>query len=166
MTASLPAQEAIEIYRSISERLTDPSLLHRLGKFFKKRQTLPELLEWIHARVKFNKGDILRHNSPFEIIEYGQGKCREFSVLFTAVCLANGYRARLILDMSDHAWTEVWDATLDKWVHVDPSEKRMNDPEMYERDWKKNLKEVYAFENGKLEDVTKTYKVAKRNLTQ
>jgi len=166
VTASLSAQEAIEMYRSISERLTDPSLLHHLGKFFKKRKTLPELLEWIHARVEFNKGDIVRHNDPFEIIEYGQGKCREFSVLFVALCLANGYRARLILDMSDHVWSEVWDATLEKWIHVDPSEKRINDPEMYERDWKKNLREVYAFENGELKDVTKTYKVAKQNLTR
>lgn len=161
-SVSSPNREIIEMYRKISEKLAGPSLLRRLGKLFKKRQALPELLEWIHARVKFNKGGIIRHNDPFEIIKYGQGKCREFSVLFTALCLANGYRARLILDMSDHAWTEVWDATLDKWIHVDPSEKRINDPEMYERDWKKNLKEVYAFENGRLEDITKTYKVANK----
>lgn len=161
MTASLPSQEAIEMYRRISESLADPVLLHRFRKFFEERRTLPELLEWVHARVKFNKGDIARHNDPFEIIEYGQGKCREFSVLFTAVCLANGYRARLILDLSDHAWTEVWNVELNKWIHVDPSEKRINDPEMYERDWKKDLKEVYAFEKGKLEDVTKNYKIAK-----
>ncbi len=158
---SLQDREIIEMYRDISERLADPSLLNRLGQFFKKRQTLPELLEWVHTRVKFNKGDIARHNDPFEIMKYGQGKCREFSVLFTAICLANEYRARLILDMSDHAWTEVWDTVLNRWIHVDPSEKRINNPEMYERDWKKNLKEVYAFENGKIENVTKTYKIAK-----
>ena len=150
------------MYLRISERLADPSLLSRLEKFFKKRQTLPELIEWVHDRVEFNKGDIVRHSDPFGIIEYGQGKCREFSVLFTAICLANGYRARLILDMSDHAWTEVWDEKQAKWVHVDPSEKRIDDPEMYERYWKKNLKGVYAFEKGKIEDVTKTYKMAKQ----
>lgn len=161
---SSPNPEAIKMYRRISERLTDPSLLSRLEKFFKKRQALPELIEWVHDRVEFNKGDIVRHSDPFEIIEYGQGKCREFSVLFTAICLANGYRARLILDMSDHAWTEVWDKKQGKWVHVDPSEKRIDDPEMYERNWKKNLKEVYAFENGEIEDVTKTYKIAKQGL--
>jgi transglutaminase-like putative cysteine protease len=161
MTASLPAQEVIEMYRKISEKLGDPSLLKQLERFFKEKQTLPELLEWVHARLKFNKGGIARHEDPFEIIKYGQGKCREFSVLFTAVCLVNGYRARLILDMSDHAWTEVWNTKRNKWIHIDPSEKRINDPEMYERDWKKNLKEVYAFEKGNMEDVTKTYKVPK-----
>jgi len=30
---------------------------------------------------------------------------------------------------------------------------------MYERDWKKNLKEVYAFENGHVENVTANYKM-------
>jgi hypothetical protein len=47
---------------------------------------------------------------------------------------------------------------------VDPSEKRINDPLMYERDWKKNLKEIYAFENGKVENVTKHYKSNKMNV--
>lgn len=78
----------------------------------------------------------------------------------------NDHRARLILDMSDHAWTEVWNVELSMWIHVDPSEKRINDPKMYERDWKKNLKAIYAFENGKLEDVTKTYKNVKQNLSR
>jgi hypothetical protein len=44
-------------------------------------------------------------------------------------------------------------------MHVDPSEKRINDPEMYERDWKKDLKEVYAFEDGRQQDVTQKYKI-------
>ncbi len=157
---SLPDQEIIKLYREISIKLADSSLIRRLGEFFERRHTLPELLEWVHTMVKFNKSDILRHNDPFEIIQYGQGKCREFSVLFTAVCLANCYRARLILDMSDHAWTEVRDTKLNKWVHVDPSEKKIDDPKMYERDWKKNLTEVYAFENGKMENVTRTYKMS------
>lgn len=120
---------------------------------------MQELLDWVHTRVKFNKGAIIRHNDPFEIIEYGQGKCREFSILFTAVCLANNYRARIILDLSDHVWTEVWDSKQHTWMHVDPSEKRINDPEMYERDWKKDLKEVYAFEDGRQQDVTQKYKI-------
>jgi hypothetical protein len=157
VTASLSGDEAIDLYRRISENLADPRLLERLRKFFTDKRTLPELLEWVHARVKFNKGNIARHQDPFEIIEYGQGKCREFSVLFAAVCLANGYRARLILDLSDHAWTEVWDTKQRRWVHTDPSERRIDDPHMYERDWKKHLTAVYAFENGQLENVTGAY---------
>jgi len=156
--------EIIEFYRGLSKKLKDKSLIRRLQIYFQKKQSLPELLEWIHQRIKFNKGRILRHEDPIDVIEYGHGKCREFSVLFTALCLANGYRARLILDMSDHVWTEVWDNNLGNWIHVDPSEKRINDPEMYERDWKKNLKEVYAIENGEIEDVTRSYKLSKGKL--
>jgi hypothetical protein len=33
---------------------------------------------------------------------------------------------------------------------------------MYEGDWKKNLKEVYAFENGRKENVTRRYKPAEK----
>ncbi len=156
--ASASDEEIKELYRGISERLADKSLMFRLQSLFEGKRTLPQLLEWVHARVRFNKGKIVRHDDPLEIIEYGQGKCREFSVLFTAACLANGYRARLILDLSDHAWTEVWEDKEKRWIHVDPSERRIDDPEMYERDWKKTLKEVYAFENGKREDVTESYR--------
>jgi len=153
--------ESIDKYREISLGLAEPSVVTKLMVMFERRYTLSELLEWMHDRVKFDKGDIERHNNPLEILAYGRGRCGEFSILFTSLCLAHWYRARLILDMSDHVWTEVWDDKQKKWVHIDPSEKRIDDPFMYERDWKKNLQAIYAFENGGLEDVTKNYKLMK-----
>lgn len=159
MCSSLPCNQTIKMYHEISIRLTDPSLLQRLRALLGEKQTLTELLDWVHSKLKFDKGDIIRHSEPFEILKYGQGKCREFSVLYTAICLASGYRARLILDMSDHVWTEVWDPTHRIWVHVDPSERRVNDPLMYERDWKKKLQEIYAFEGDQIIDVTGKYKL-------
>lgn len=152
------AQEAVEKYRELSRRLADPSVLSQLRSLFERRYTINELLEWLHEKVKWSRGNIKRHSDPLEIIAYGKGRCGEFSILFTALCLAHSYRARLVLDMSDHVWTEVWDNKQKRWVHVDPSEKRVNDPLMYERDWKKDLKEIYAFENGKTENVTRRYK--------
>jgi len=154
-------QKPMEKFRELSEKLTEPSLLDELRCLFERRYTLPELLDWVHEKVKFDKGNIARHNDPREILAYGKGRCGEFSILFTSLCLAHGYRARLILDMSDHVWTEVWDNSRERWFHVDPSEKRIADPLMYERDWKKNLWAVYAFENGKMENVTKRYKIMK-----
>ncbi len=38
----------------------------------------------------------------------------------------------------------------------------MDDPKMYERDWNKDLKEVYAFEKGAAKNVTAFYKRSKR----
>lgn len=151
-------QNAIDKYRKASEELADSILSVRLRAFFDRRYTLSELLDWVHARMKWDKGQIERHNRPLEILAYGKGRCGEFSILFAAVCLANGYRARLVLDMSDHVWVEVWNQTTKQWMHVDPSESRIDDPLMYERDWKKSLSNVYAFENGKMENVTKNYR--------
>jgi transglutaminase-like putative cysteine protease len=150
--------KSVDNYREISIRLANPSVQRQLRSLFERTYSLTELLDWMHARLKFNKGDIVRHSDPLEILAYGQGRCSEFSVLFTALCLAHNYRARLVLDMSDHVWTEVWNLKQKSWVHVDPSEKKIDDPKMYERDWKKNLKEVYALENGSVENVTETYK--------
>ena len=157
---SIPFEpKSVDNYRKISIQLANPRTLKQLSDLFDRRYSLEELLDWIHARLKFNKGDIVRHSDPLEILAYGQGRCSEFSVLFTALCLAHNYRARLILDMSDHVWTEVWNSQEKRWVHVDPSEKKIGDPEMYERDWKKDLKEVYALENGQVENVTADYKL-------
>jgi len=154
-------QPSIQKYRMVSKRLADLSLIRELRALFERRCSLDELLDWMHERVKFDKGEIVRHNDPKEILAYSRGRCGEFSIMFTALCLAHDYRARLVLDMSDHVWTEVWDSDEKRWVHVDPSERRIDDPFMYERDWKKTLREVYAFENGKVQDVTRNYKLMK-----
>lgn len=157
---SIPFEpKSVDNYLQISIQLANPQTLEQLHRLFDRRYSLEELLEWVHARLKFSKGDIVRHSDPLEILAYGQGRCSEFSVLFTALCLAHNYRARLILDMSDHVWTEVWNPRQKRWVHVDPSEKKIDDPEMYERDWKKDLKEIYALENGQVENVTSNYKL-------
>ncbi len=154
-------QKSFEKYRKISQELADRVLLGELRALFGRKYALSELLAWMHERLKFDKGNIARHNDPREILAYGRGRCGEFSILFTSLCLAHGYRARLILDMSDHVWTEVWESNHERWIHVDPSEKKIDDPLMYERDWKKDLREVYAFENGNVEDVTERYKLMK-----
>jgi len=150
---------SLDNYRKLSIKLANSSTLRQLRSLFERRYSLKELLDWVHSRLKWSKGNMVRHSNPLEILAYGKGRCSEFSVLFTALCLAHNYRARLILDMSDHVWTEVWDNKQKRWVHVDPSQKKIDDPKMYERDWKKNLKEVYALENGDVENVTETYKM-------
>jgi transglutaminase-like putative cysteine protease len=147
----------VEKHRAISINIANQSGLAQLRRLFGRKYSLEELLDWMHARLKFSQEDIIRNNDPLEIIAYGKGRCGEFSILFTALCLAHDYRARIVLDLSDHVWSEVWDDKQERWVHVDPSEKRIDDPKMYVRDWKKKLKEVYAFENGKIENVTANY---------
>jgi transglutaminase-like putative cysteine protease len=155
-------QTAIEKYRKVSIEFANPVLIAKLRTLLERKYALVELLDWIHEKVSWSDNEMERHSDPLEILAYGKGRCGEFSILFTALCLANGYRARLILDMTDHVWTEVWEEAENRWVHVDPSEKRVGDPLMYERDWKKSLSNIYAFENGKMEDVTSSYKMEKK----
>lgn len=152
-------QEAVAKYREISRQLANAKMLNELKTRFNRTYTLQELLDWLHAKLQWNKGPITRHTDPQAILEYGKGRCGEYSILYTALCLAHGYRARIVLDMTDHVWTEVYDGTQNRWIHVDPSEKRIDDPKMYERDWKKQLTKIYAFENGEAEDVTENYKL-------
>jgi transglutaminase-like putative cysteine protease len=152
-------RDSLEKYRQLSQKIATSQILTELRSLFEREYSLPELLDWLHARVKWGKGNIKRHNDPKEILTYGKGRCGEFSILFTALCLAHNYRARLVLDMSDHVWIEIWNKKEKRWIHVDPSEKRIDDPKMYERDWEKNLTAVYAFENGKMENVTQKYKL-------
>jgi len=152
-------QEAVVKYREISKQLADPKLLSALRKLFQRTYTLQELLDWVHAKLQWSKGPIIRHTHPLAILKYGKGRCGEYSILYTALCLAHGYRARIVLDMTDHVWTEVYDEVRYRWIHVDPSEKRIDDPEMYERDWRKNLTTIIAFENGEAQDVTENYKL-------
>lgn len=153
-------RKVIGKYKKISETIANQRLISQLKKLIPEEpHSLEELLNWLHTALKWSKGEITRHDKPVDILTYGRGRCGEFSILFTAVCLAKGYRARIVLDMSDHVWTEVWSDKENRWVHVDPSEKRIDDPYMYERKWKKNLKEIYAFENGDKENVTSRYKI-------
>lgn len=63
----------VEKYRELSKRLADPSMLSKLRSLFKRQYTIKELLEWLHEKVKWSKGNIKRHSDPVEIIAYGKG---------------------------------------------------------------------------------------------
>jgi transglutaminase-like putative cysteine protease len=143
-------------YLALSRTLNDEDLKSKLLDLFDKRYDYLELLPWTHERLSFVAEREI-HEDPFEILQYGKGKCGEFAILYTVLCLAHGYQSRLVVDvLGDHMWTEI--KLEGRWVHVDPTEKRVNDPKMYVQDWHKDVKVVYAFENGQLEDVTVTYR--------
>jgi len=124
-----------------------------------------ELLTWEHNRLNYTTGKITRYTDPLQILSYGKGRCQEFSILYVALCLASGYSSRLVIDVfGDHTWAEI---KLDGiWVHVDPSESRIADPYMYEKDWGKHILLVYAFADGSYEDVTTNYATRKQNYYQ
>lgn len=129
-----------------------------------------QLLNWEHRHLKYTKGKLPepRARMPIDILVQGEGRCSEFALLYNGLLLANRYRSRIILDQStlrdqskeragDHVWNEIFiDGT---WIHVDPTERRVNQPLMYASEWRKDVNMVYAIEEKEILDVTDSYKI-------
>jgi transglutaminase-like putative cysteine protease len=127
-----------------------------------------QLLDWEHRHLKYTKQQLPKPRAelPIDIIKQSQGRCGEFALLYTGLLLANGCQTRLILDCSvlrdkskktagDHVWVEI---SVDGfWVHVDPTERRINEPLMYALEWKKDMNLILAVTESQIVEVTNTY---------
>ncbi|KAJ8599755.1 hypothetical protein CTAYLR_003394 [Chrysophaeum taylorii] len=99
-----------------------------------------------------------RFNDAVTLLSSRRGRCGEFANCFTLCCVALGFRARYVLDVTDHVWTEVWSAEKRRWLHADPCEKKVDKPRMYEKGWGKKLIAVFAFgPDADVVDVTRRY---------
>jgi hypothetical protein len=126
-----------------------------------------ELLNWTSKNLNWSEESFTRYSKPQQILNQGKGRCEEFAIAYVAACLALGYEARIVVSRQFyqilvhgfHAWAEV---KLDGiWTHVDPSPTAFwNDTSRY-RSWNWGPRitlNVFAFEDGKIEDVTSRYK--------
>ncbi|XP_016538394.2 peptide-N(4)-(N-acetyl-beta-glucosaminyl)asparagine amidase isoform X3 [Capsicum annuum] len=98
-----------------------------------------------------------RYNDPLKLLETRKGRCGEWANCFTHYCRAFGYDSRLILDFTDHVWTECFSPSLGRWMHLDPCEGIYDNPLLYEKGWKKRLNYVFAIAKNGVHDVTKRY---------
>jgi len=148
----------VTYFRKVAQSLTNETLQKELrAQLNSTEYSYLDLLAWEHSRLNYTEENIPRYDNPLEILAFGKGRCGEFSILYNALCLAFGHRARLVANIyEDHVWTEVF--LNGSWVHVDPTERVVDDPLMYQRDWHKEVKLVCAFEGSLVLDVTQNYR--------
>jgi len=98
-----------------------------------------------------------RYSDVKMLLQTRKGRCGEYASLFTFFCRCLGFDSRYIFCTEDHVWTEVYLTHKKKWMHIDPSEGVFDTPIMYEQDWKKKIKYVFAFSKEDIQDVTWRY---------
>ncbi|CRL00097.1 CLUMA_CG013379, isoform A [Clunio marinus] len=101
--------------------------------------------------------DFPRYNDIAKLLVSRSGRCGEFANCFTFLCRCLGFDARYVYSTSDHVWSEVYNHSKKRWIHIDPSENIFDSPLMYEHGWKRNLDYVIAFSRDDIQDVTWRY---------
>lgn len=126
-----------------------------------------ELLNWTSQNLNWSEESFTRYSKPQQILNQGKGRCEEFAIVYVAACIALGYEARIVVSRQFylifvhgfHVWAEV--KLYGVWTHVDPSPTAFwNDTSRY-RSWNwgpRMTLNVFAFEDGKIEDVTSRYR--------
>ncbi|KAI5057760.1 hypothetical protein GOP47_0027775 [Adiantum capillus-veneris] len=114
-------------------------------------------VELFRCRKCYSTTRFPRYNDTMKLLETRSGRCGEWANCFTMYCRAFGYQVRLVLDFTDHLWTECFSKFLGRWVHLDPCEGAFDKPLLYEHGWKKKLTYIIAFSKDGVFDVTKRY---------
>jgi len=99
-----------------------------------------------------NSPDLVRTDDILTLLKTRTGRCGEWANLFTCMLHSVGIKANLVLDFSDHVWTEVARHPIDSTL-ADPL---ITDPLSREKAGKK-LSYIVAFSPNRVEDVTHFY---------
>ena len=122
-----------------------------------------------------------RCNHVGRILRNRKGRCGEYAQVWLRLVRALGWRARFVVDWTDHLWVEVllpvgeakregaheeeenddeglfeMDGVLHRWVHMDPCEAAVDEPGIY-ASWGKTHDYVIAIGDGQIVDRTRAY---------
>ncbi|KAK9152592.1 hypothetical protein Sjap_000072 [Stephania japonica] len=147
-------------------------------EFYGTGVALPAEIQFQGSRVELYRCSVCskttrfpRYNDPLKLVETRRGRCGEWANCFTLYCRAFGYESRLVLDFTDHVWTECYSSYLERWMHLDPCEGIYDNPLLYEKGWGKKLNYVISIAKDGVYDVTKRYTrkwhevLTRRNIT-
>lgn len=114
-----------------------------------------------------------RNNNPAHMLRdraARRGRCGEFANAFGLICRALGIDVRYVLDWTDHVWLEAYIPahpnnssgsrnrdSRDRVLHLDPCERALDAPLVYETGWKKALTHVLAVSRYGVWDVLPRY---------
>jgi hypothetical protein len=166
----------VKVYMQRYGRMANPQYLRRFDRYAQTVLTDPikgldwkQLLSWEHRHLAYTRNELRtpRAEMPMGIIKQAEGRCGEFALLYNGLLLANAYQCRIVVDCStlrdksksaagDHVWNEV--SVDDSWLHVDPTERRIDQPQMYAEQWNKDVNLVYAITAKEILNVTETYR--------
>jgi hypothetical protein len=169
--------KVVNVYKQRFDRMAEPAYLQEFSNYAKNVLHDPfeglgwqDLLEWEHRHIKYTKGQLpkARAEMPIEILLQKEGRCGEFALLYNGLLLANSYTCRLVIDCStlrdkskkaagDHVWNEIF--TDKSWLHVDPTEKRVDQKPMYATEWNKDVNLIYAISRSGIVNITETYRI-------
>ena len=102
-----------------------------------------------------------RYNKLTKLLETRNGRCGEWANCYTGIVRSLGHDTRLVHDLTDHVWTEVYLRQEDRWVHMDPCENAYDTPKLYEKGWGKKLTYCFGVSKKEIVDVTKRYILSK-----
>ena len=98
-----------------------------------------------------------RFNNAQKLLLTRRGRCGEFAQAFTFILNSLGFSTRLVLDLTDHVWTEFWSDNRCRWVCVDTGENKADTPLLYEIGWGKKLNYTFSIASNQVVDSTRRY---------
>lgn len=80
-----------------------------------------------------------------------------FSSLSIFIGRALGFETRIVVDLTDHVWSEIYDERRNQWISIDTGEEKSDTPLLYEAGWGKKLTYCFACSGVEVVDVTRRY---------